>query len=72
MLGLHLNMPRVHGLLTTFLKYNKLKLYKGNLPSDFLGMHHYATIKMLSRLDLVSLEMRRLRHDLLYTLQNCI
>jgi len=30
-------MPRVHRLLTTFLKYNKLKLYKGNSPSDFLG-----------------------------------
>jgi len=43
MLGLYLNKPRVHGLLNTFLKYNKLKLYKGNSPSDFLGKRHYAT-----------------------------
>jgi len=37
-------MLRVHGLLTPFLKYNKLlKLYNGNSPSDFLGTRHYAT-----------------------------
>jgi len=60
-------MPRVNGLLATFLKYlsasastdlwryinillfiiiiiiiiNKLKLYKGNSPSNFLGTRHY-------------------------------
>jgi len=66
MLGLYLNMPRVHGLLTTFLKY-ELKLYKRNLPSDFLGTRHYACKERLSRLDLDSLEMRRLQQDLLYT-----
>jgi len=42
-IDLYLNMPRVHGLLTTFLKYNKLKPCKGNLSSDFLGTRHFAT-----------------------------
>jgi len=57
-------MPRVHGLLTTFLKYNNLTLYKGNLPRGFLGKRHK---EKLSRLDLDSHEMRQLQHDLLYT-----
>jgi len=39
----YLNTPRVHGLLTIFLKYNMSKVYKGNLPSDYLGACHYAT-----------------------------
>jgi len=37
-------MPLVHGFVTTFLKYNKLNLYNGNSPSDFLGTRHYTTI----------------------------
>jgi len=67
MLGLSLNIPRVHGLLTIFLKYNKLKLYSGNSPSDFLGTRHLCYKERLLRLELNGLEMRRLLHDLLYT-----
>jgi len=50
--------------LTIFLKYNKLKLYKGNLPSDFLDTSYYATRRGCR---VLSLEMRRLQHDLLHT-----
>jgi len=58
-------MPRVHGLLTTYLKYNKLKLYKGNSPSDFLGTRQYAIRRGCRVMILISLEMRS--YDLLYT-----
>jgi len=59
MLTVSVNMTRVHGLLTTFLKYNKLKLYKGNSPKDFLGKRHYATRR--DCFDLDSLKICRLR-----------
>jgi len=59
-------MPRVHGLLTTFLIYNKLKLCKGIYQAtSWVRVICYK--ERLSRLDIDSLEMRRLRHDLLYS-----
>ena len=59
-------MRLVYGLRIVWIKWNKLSLCKESSPRDFL-VTRYCYKEKLQRLGLESLELRRLRCDLLYT-----
>jgi len=67
MLKLYLNMLREHGLLTTFLKIQQVETVQRKFTKRLPGYASLCYKERMSRIDLESLEMRRLRHALLYT-----